>query len=70
MIITKEQCLNLFKEIGLDNAAMDLGLSLGQMSIEDNEESWKNIVEAVKKFSGDEEEITDFILDTEYYESK
>ena len=70
MIITKEQSLNLIKEIGLDNAAMDLGLTLGQMSIEDNEESWKNIIEAAKEFSGDEEEITDFILNTEYYESK
>lgn len=71
MIITKEQCLDLFKEIGLDNAAIDLGLTLGQMSFEDNDVSWANIVEAAKDYTGnDEETITDFILELEHYESK
>ena len=71
MIITKEQCLNLFKEIGLDNAAMDLGVSLGQMSEEDNDQSWTNVINAARDFTGnDEETMTDFILEVECYETK
>ena len=71
MIITKEQCLNLFKEIGLDNAAMDLGVSLGQMSEEDNDQSWTNVIDAARDFtSNDEETMTDFILEVECYETK
>lgn len=71
MIITKEQCLNLFKEIGLDNAATDLGVSLGQMSEEDNDQSWTNVIDAAKEYTGnDEETMTDFILEVEHYECK
>lgn len=71
MIITKEQCLNLFKEIGLDNAAMDLGVSLGQMSEEDNDQSWTSVIDAAKEYTGnDEETMTDFILEVEHYECK